>query len=72
MKKHSASCLKCGGELVWDRAEMAADVYADYEGDEVAIVDFYHCLRCGCSYELVDPNEEERSGSYKEYWDKVG
>lgn len=38
------------------------------EGDD-SIVDFYHCMQCGTSYEVYEPNEEEKQ-DYKEYWEK--
>ncbi len=63
-------CPVCGGPMCWDSSAMASERIDDYEGDETAMVNFYHCKRCGRSLEIVDPNEEERKGSYKEYWNE--
>jgi DNA-directed RNA polymerase subunit RPC12/RpoP len=49
-----------GGVLCWDSSESR-------NLDDDAVVDNYHCMRCGTSYEVYQPNEEEKE-DYKEYW----
>ena len=48
------------GGLCWDSS-------SDRSLDDDALVDYYHCMRCGTSYEVFQPNEEEKE-DYKEYW----
>ena len=55
------TCFYCGG-LCWDSSESR-------NLDDDAVVDNYHCMRCGTSYEVYQPNEEEKE-DYKEYWNK--
>lgn len=47
---------------------MACDEFADYDGDTDAVVNYFHCMNCGRSYEIVDPNKEEKEVNYKAYW----
>ena len=61
-------CPFCGGELGWNSSNMAADISDDYGDDEVAVVSYYTCRRCGRSFEVFDPTEDERNGEYSEYW----
>ena len=49
-----------GGVICWDSS-------CDRSEDDDSVVDFYHCMRCGASYEVCLPNEEEKQ-DYKEYW----
>lgn len=53
-------CFCCGGGLIWDSSTDRMD-------DENAVVDFYHCPKCGYSYEVYSPTEEQES--YKDFWD---
>ena len=39
-----------------------------YREDDVAVVDYYNCERCGRSYEIFEPREEERDTDYAKYW----
>jgi hypothetical protein len=48
------------GGLIWDNSTDRMD-------DENAVVDFYHCPKCGYSYEVYSPTEEEKV-DYKDYW----
>lgn len=50
------------GGAIWDSSESR-------NLDDDAVVDNYHCVRCGTSYEVYQPNEEEKE-DYKEYWNK--
>ena len=59
-KVSSYLLLLCGGVICWDSSCDRS------EGDD-SVVDFYHCMRCGASYEVCQPNEEEKQ-DYKEYW----
>ena len=61
-------CVLCGGHLAWDSSADASDVLMEYEGDEEAVVNYFHCLTCGRDYEIVDPVKEEREVSYTAYW----
>ena len=56
------------GELCWDSAEMAADSSDDFADDDTAVINYFHCRRCGRSYEVIDPPQEERETEYKEFW----
>ena len=49
-----------GGVICWDSS-------GDRSEDDDSVVDFYHCMQCGASYEVCQPNEEEKQ-DYKEYW----
>ena len=62
-------CIFCGGELSFDGQEMANHKALDYEDDEVAMVHYIRCKKCGRDYEVIDPNKEERETDYKEYWE---
>lgn len=53
-------CFCCGEGLIWDSSTDRMD-------DENAVVDFYHCPKCGYSYEVYSPTEEEKV-DYKDYW----
>lgn len=58
--KYRPLCFRCGGVLCWDSSAPRSD-------DENAITDWYHCLKCGTSYEITEPSEEEKE-DYKEFW----
>lgn len=47
---------------------MAKDFCMGYEDDDTAVVSFYHCSKCGRSYEITEPNKEERDSEYAAYW----
>ena len=59
-QKYRLICFYCGGVICWDSS-------CDRSEDDDSVVDFYHCMRCGASYEVCLPNEEEKQ-DYKEYW----
>lgn len=56
----------CGGNLCWDSSANGDDVCSDM--DDESIVEFYHCMTCGRSYEISEPCKEERELNYKDYW----
>ena len=58
--KYRPICFYCGGKLCWDSS-------GDRSDDDDSVVNFYHCVQCGASYEVYQPNEEEKQ-DYKEYW----
>ena len=62
-------CPLCGGELCWDNTEMAEDIFDEYSGDEIAQVNFFTCLQCGRSLEVIDPTEEDRDKL--PFWDNA-
>lgn len=68
MNKEGFKCLFCGGDLCWDSDTNASDIYAEYSEDDSAVVSYLHCLKCGRSYEVCEPNEEERESIFKDYW----
>ena len=49
-----------GGVICWDSS-------GDRSEDDDSVMDFYHCMQCGASYEACQPNEEEKQ-DYKEFW----
>lgn len=62
------TCMYCGSRLTWNSSCMAADMSDDYEDDDTASVNFFHCPTCGRDYEVAEPSEEEREGEYADYW----
>lgn len=62
------NCFRCGAELAWQNDEMLCDVSSFHEDDDEAVVSFYHCPKCGASYEIADCPKEERPNY--EYWKK--
>lgn len=58
--KYRPICFNYGGVIYWDSS-------GDRSEDDDSVVDFYHCMQCGASYEVCQPNEEEKK-DYKEYW----
>ena len=56
-KKESSTyrpiCFYCGGVICWDSLGNRSE-------DDDSVVDFYHCMQCGASYEVCQPNEEEK------------
>ena len=40
----------------------------EYDDDDEAVVNYFHCLHCGRDYEIVDPVREEREKNYTDYW----
>ena len=60
--KYERRCFVCGTVVCWDSS-------CDRSESDDAIVDYYHCPRCGTAYEVYWPNEEEQE-EYKEYWTK--
>ena len=69
MEKEGLKCLFCGGDLCYESDGMANEVFAEYLDDDTAVISYYHCLNCGRSYEICEPNKEERQGDYKNYWE---
>ena len=65
-------CYFCGNVLIQDDSQMCAERFDDYKGDELAMVHYSHCPKCGRSYEIVDPPKDERDRDYKEYWNENG
>lgn len=61
-------CYFCGGELIWDSDANAGDFLSEFDDDDDAVVQFYHCSKCGRSYEIVDPVKSERETTYLDYW----
>lgn len=66
--KDNLKCPLCGGDLCWDSDAQANDIFIEYVDDDEAILSYYHCMKCGRSYEIVDPTREEKETSYKDYW----
>ena len=56
------SAFIVGGVICWDSS-------GDRSEDDDSVVDYYHCMQCGASYEVCQPNEEEKQ-DYKGYWEK--
>lgn len=61
-------CFICGEDLIWDSDVNAHEVFAEYGDDDSAAMSYYHCPKCGRSYEVCEPCREERESTYKEYW----
>ncbi len=62
-------CLFCGGDLCWNSDANASETYAEYTEDDTAVISYYTCMKCGRSYEISEPNKEDRKREYKEYWE---
>lgn len=65
MKIHQINILLAFivGGICWDSS-------AERSESDDAIVDYYHCMKCGASYEVYQPNEEEKA-DYDDYWSKM-
>ena len=61
-------CVLCGGHLAWDSSSDAKEILGEYDDDDEAVVNYFHCLHCGRDYEIVDPVREEREKNYTDYW----
>ena len=60
-------CPVCGGDLIWQSSVMGVERFPDvYDESDSAVVSYYRCDRCGCDYEVSEPNEEERKKL--KYW----
>ena len=73
MGKDEDKYLHCpiyGGQLIWSSDFNAYEVSGLYEEDDEAIASYYTCSECGRSIEIIDPPKEERSTSYKDYWNE--
>lgn len=65
-RKDIIKCFFCGSELCWNSDANANDLWDGYSDE--ACMHFYTCPRCGRSYEVVEPDLEEKNLNYKEYW----
>lgn len=63
-------CFFCDSELIWNSDCNASDLYGDYDDNDTATIEFFTCPKCGRSYEVCDPTEEERRRDYNEYWNE--
>lgn len=68
MEKEGLKCLFCGGDLCWESDSNANDTYAEFSESDSAIVSYFHCTKCGRTYEICEPTEDERNSTYNEYW----
>ena len=68
MGQEKVKCIFCGGDLCWDSDEKENDMFVEYGDDDEAILSYYHCMKCGRSYEIADPTKEEKETEYKDYW----
>ena len=57
------NCFRCGHEVVWSSDFMKSECgYAeDYDDPNDGLVSYFTCPYCGTRYELVEPDEEEKS-----------
>lgn len=62
-------CFTFGTPLIWDSDANANEVSSEYDDDDFATIQYYHCPKCGRSYEVVEPTHEEKEKDYKEYWE---
>lgn len=68
MKDKCFKCLFCGGVLSWESDANANELSCEYAEDDTAAVSYYTCQKCGRSYEIIEPTEDERNKYYKDYW----
>lgn len=61
-------CVLCGGPMIWDSCATANEISDNYEDDDDASVWYFHCSKCGCDYEVFEPNKNERQTTYREYY----
>lgn len=70
LKKDAAKnyCFICGHEVIWNSTFDAHDVSDDYDENDPAMCNYYHCPNCGADYEVIDPPQNERN-TYP-FWNK--
>ena len=61
-------CYFCGGALGWNSDFNASDVCTDYADDDPAVCSYYTFQRCGRSYEIIEPSQEEQQQLWNDYW----
>lgn len=61
-------CPFCGGPMCWSNTDMAADMLDEYEGDELATINYFVCSKCGRDFEIVDSPQQERDTTYSDFW----
>ena len=57
----------CGADIVWD---SDSNIVEEEELDDAGVVSYYHCTRCGRSYEISDPFISEKETIYRNYWNQ--
>ena len=62
------NCFFCSEEVRWNSDANANEILAGYDEDDTAVVSFFTCPRCGRSYRVADPSQEERENEYREYY----
>lgn len=62
------NCFFCGEEVRWNRDANANEILTGYDEEDTAVVSFFTCPRCGRSYRVADPSQEERENEYREYY----
>lgn len=62
-------CMYCDTELVCTGCVNCSE-HGDYKDTDSAVISYFDCPKCGRSYEVWEPNEEDRNGRYNEYWNK--
>ena len=63
MTTGTINAIFCGGNLCWD---SDSDAISGNNGEDIN-VSFYHCMTCGRSYEIYEPDSEEKK-DYSNYW----
>ena len=56
-------CFHCGTPVIWD-SDTESPV------DDETTLSYYHCPKCGYSYEVAEPSEQEKKEDYKDFWEK--
>ena len=63
-------CPICGGKLCSQGQNPALKERWNYCSDNRAVMHWFSCSKCGRDFDVLDPLEEDRNNTYKEYWDE--
>ena len=66
--QYQFTCPFCGGEIALLGSDMASELFDEYEGDDLALVYYMKCRKCGREYDVVEPMKEEREYEYRKFW----
>ena len=62
-------CMYCGTPLIFT-GNVGCNEHGDYKDSDPATISYFDCPKCGRSYEVWEPNEEDRNTKFNDYWNK--